>query len=375
MSLEIKETQTKKDLHTFIDFPHDLYAGDPNYVPELFMAQKDLFNKKKHPFHKHGKVNCFLAWQDGKIVGRIAAIKNPNYNKYHKSNVGFFGFYDYIDSKEVAAALLDKVKQFLAPEKYDSLMGPVNFSTNETAGTLIDGYDSPPKIMMTYNKPYYDRIQQTLGLKKEMDLFAFYIPTDSVSDKSLRLSKMIEERLGRNGITIRNLSVKNIKEEIPGLHKVYNQAWENNWGFVPMSQTEMEFLASELKLIADEEFCYVAEHNGEAVGISISLPDINEITKGFSKGRLFPFNIIKLLMKKKSIKNVRIITTGVIDGYRKKGIEAIFFAKNIETARKKNLEGGEASWVLEKNELMIGAAEKLNGQKYKTYRIYSCDLN
>lgn len=375
MSLEIKETKTKKELHAFIDFPHDLYAGDPNYVPELFMAQKDLFNKDKHPFHTHGKVHCFLARQDGKIVGRIAAIKNPNYNEYHNSNIGFFGFYDYIESQEIAEALLNKVKTFLASENYDGLMGPVNFSTNETAGTLVEGFDSPPKIMMTYNKPYYDKIQKAIGLTKEMDLFAYFIPTNSVSDKSIRLSKMIEERLARQGITIRNLSIKNLKQEIEGLHKVYNQAWEKNWGFVPMSRTEMDFLASELKLIADEEFCYIAEHDGEAVGISLSIPDVNEITKNFSKGRLFPFNIIKLLLKRKSIKNVRIITTGVIEGYRKKGIEAIFFAKNIQTARKKNLEGGEASWVLEKNEEMVAAAEKLNGQKYKTYRIYRCDLN
>lgn len=372
--LQLKQVNSKKELYQFIDFPHHLYEGDSNYVPELFMAQKDLLNPKKHPFFEHGEVNFFLAYQDRKIVGRIAAIKNPSYNNYHNCNYGFFGFYDYINSEAVAKALLDKVKSSFQNENYDGLMGPVNFSTNETAGTLVEGYDSPPMVMMTYNKPYYDSIQKSIGLSKEMDLLAYFIPTTSVSEKSLKLSKLIEERLKRQGITIRNLRVKNIKDEVPGLMKVYNSAWEKNWGFVPMTRAEFDHMVADLKLIADERFAYVAEHNGELVGFSVSLPNINEITKDFKKGRLFPFNIIKLLLNKKKYNSVRIITTGIVKEYRKKGIEAIFFAKNIEEAKKLNLRGGEASWILENNKEMVTAAEKLNGEKYKTYRIYSCKL-
>lgn len=374
MSLRVQKVDSKKELHAFIDFPHDLYQGDQNYVPELFMAQKDLFNVNKHPFHKHGEVTCFLAYDQNKIVGRIAAIKNPVYNNYHQSNIGFFGFYDYINSKEVAELLLTTASAHLASENYNSLMGPVNFSTNETAGTLIDGYDSPPQIMMTYNKPYYDEIQTAIGLTKEMDLYAYYIPTDSVSDKSIRLSKLVEDRLSRSDIKIRHLDVKNIKSEIPGIFEIYNSAWENNWGFVPMSLEEVEHLAADLKMIADPAFSYIAEYKGKAVGFSVSLPNINEITKTFKKGRLLPFNIFKLLLNKKKVKTVRIITTGVIKEYRNKGIEAIFFAKNILEARKRKLIGGEASWILETNHEMVTAAEKLNGQRYKTYRIYSYAL-
>lgn len=374
MNISIKPADSKSELKKFIDFPHDLYEGDQNYVPELFIAQRDLFNPKKHPFHKHGTVKPFLAYEGNKIVGRIAAIKNPNYNNHHKSNIGFFGFYDYIESKEVASALIRRVVEELSSESYDSLMGPVNFSTNETAGTLVDGFDKSPQIMMTYNKPYYDKIQKSLGMEKEMDLFAYEIPTKTVSDKSIKLSKLIEERLKRQGITIRNMNVKKLKQEVPGLFKIYNSAWENNWGFVPMSRVEIEHMANELKLIADPEFSYIAEHNGEAVGFSVSLPNINEITKSFKKGRLLPFNIFKLLFGKKKIKTVRIITTGVTAAYRKKGIEAIFFAKNIIEARKRNLDGGEASWILESNAQMVTAAEKLNGNRYKTYRLYNYKL-
>ncbi len=371
MSLEVKETTNKKELYQFIDFQHELYEGDPNYVPELFLAQKDLFNAKKHPFHKLRTVTCFMAFKDGRQVGRIAAIKNPVYNDHHNSNIGFFGFYDYVDSREVAEALINKVREHLAPEKYDKLMGPVNFSTNETAGTLVEGYDSPPKIMMTYNKPYYDKIQTELGMVKEMDLYAYMIPTDSVSDKSIKLSAMIEERLKRQGITIRNMDIKNIKSEVPAIFKIYNTAWENNWGFVPMSKEEVDHLVADLKLIADPAFAYIAEQNGEPIGFSVSLPNVNEITIGFKKGRLFPFNIFKLLLNRRKYKSVRIITTGVLEEYRKKGIEAIFFAKNILAARERGLDGGEASWILESNTEMIKAAEKLNGKRYKTYRLYT----
>ena len=373
-SLEIREVHSKADTQRFIDFPHALYEGDANYVPELFMAQKDLLNPKKHPFHKHGTVDKFVAYQDGKIVGRIAAIQNPAYNEYHECKLGFFGFYDYVESPEVATALIDKVRDHLKPFGYDKLMGPVNFSTNETAGTLVEGFDSPPKIMMTYNKSYYDRIQQEIGMEKEMDLYAYFIPTASVSDKSVRLHDLLVQRLQKQGISIREIDIKNIKKEVPALRKVYNSAWEKNWGFVPMNASEFEHLAADLKLIADPAFSYVAENKaGEAIGFSVSLPDINEITRGFKKGRLFPFNILKLLMNRKKVSSVRIITTGVVADYRNKGIEAIFFAKNILEAKKRNLKGGEASWVLENNKEMMLAAEKLKGEKYKTYRLYTCN--
>ena len=372
-SLTVREVKHKKEFYQFIDFPHDLYEGDKFYVPELFLAQKDLLNKSKHPFFEYGEVIMNLAYRGDQIVGRIAAIKNPAYNDYHGSNIGFFGFFDYINDKEVAQALLDTVKNQLASENYTKLMGPVNFSTNETAGTLVDGYDSPPQIMMTYNKPYYDTIQKEIGLEKEMDLLAFFIPTQEASERSIKMSKILETRLNRQGITIRNIDIKNIKKEAAKLRKIYNSAWEKNWGFVPMNEKEFDVMVGDLKMIADPKFAYIAEKDGEAIGFSVSLPNINEITINFKKGRLLPFNIFKLLMNKKKVKSVRIITAGVVEAHRRKGIEAIFFANNIIEARKRNLTGGEASWILETNKEMVAAAEKLNGKKYKTYRIYTCD--
>ena len=374
MSLIIIEANSKKEIKQFIDFPHQLYDGDPNYVPELYLAQKEMFDRKKYPFFEYGDVQCFLAFKHGKPAGRIAAIKNKRYNDYHKSNVGFFGFYDFIDDQDVAEGLFQHAKEWLASENYEAIIGPTNFTTNETAGYLVDGFDGPPKIMMTYNKPYYDRMMKSMGLSKEMDLFAYFIPSFEASDKSIKLSGMIEERLKKQGITIRNINLKNFKSEVALIKNIYNQAWENNWGFVPFTDAEFSHLADGLKMLADQDFAFIAEDNGEPVAFSISLPNINEVTINFKRGRLFPFNIIKLLLNKNKVKSVRVLATGVKEAYRKKGIEAIFFAKNILEARKRNLEGGEASWILESNDMMVKAAEHLNGVKYRIYRLYRATL-
>ena len=370
MAVEIREAVSKKDIHKFIDFAHELYADDKNYVPELFLAQKEMFDRKKYPFYEYGDIKCFLAFENNKIVGRIAAIKNVRYNDFHKSNIGFFGFYEFINSKEVAEKLIQAAQEWLRSEGYDYLMGPTNFTTNETAGFLVEGFDEPPKIMMTYNAPYYDEILSSLGFEKEMDLYAYMIYSFEASDKSIKLSQLIEQRLERTGIKIRNINLKNFKEEVDKIKKVYNNAWEDNWGFVPFTESEFKHLADGLKMLADPRFAYIAEHDGQPVGFSISLPNVNEITINFKKGRLLPFNIIKLLLNKNKVKSVRILATGILEEYRKKGIEAIFFAKNILEARRLNLVGGEASWILESNAEMVASAEKLNGVKYKTYRLY-----
>jgi len=374
MNLKIVSVSTKSDIKNFIDFQHELYSGDENYVPEIYLAQKELFDRKKYPFYEYGDVQSFLAYDDDKIVGRISAIRNDRYNEHHKSNFGFFGFFDFIDSVEVAQALFDATKKWLAPNNYESIMGPTNFTTNEISGYLIDGFDSPPMIMMPYNKTYYLDILQQLGLKKEMDMYAYMIYTEKAAEKSIRLYNVLESRLEKQGIKVRNVNLKDFKNEVERLKKVYNLAWDDNWGFVPFTDAEFDYMADGLKMLADEKFCYIAEANGEPVGFSISLPNANEITRTFNKGRLLPFNIIKLLLRKKKTKHVRIAATGIIQAYRRKGIEAIFFAKNILEARKRNLVGGEASWILESNEEMMAAAEKLNGELYKTYRLYSSKL-
>ena len=365
----------QKLLKEYIDFPHDLFKDDPNYVPELYMAQKDMFNRKKNPFFQHSEVASFLAKKDGKIVGRVSAILNNNYNKYHESNVGFFGFFDVINDQEVADALINTVKQWCKERKVDAILGPTNFSTNDTAGLLIDGFHEPPKIMMPYNKPYYKDLLEHYGFKKDMDLFAYILYTKKASEKSIRLAQSLEERLKRQGISFRSITKKTLSQDVEAIREIYNDAWAKNWGFVPMTDAELTHLADELKMLLHPDWCYIAEVNGKPVGFSVSLHNIFEITRTFKKGRLFPFNIIKLLLNRHKTDYVRIITLGVKQEYRKKGIEAIFFAKNILNARKHNIVAGEVSWVLENNAEMNASAIRLNAELYKTYRIFSYEIN
>ena len=377
MKIQLLSVDSKKLLKQFIDFPHKLYSGDSNYVPELYLNISEVLSRKKNPFFKHSEADLFLAKdENGKIVGRIAAILNNNYNKYHECNVGFFGFFDVIDDYAVAKALLDKAQDWLKNKKVDQILGPTNFTTNDTAGVLVEGYDRPPVVMMTYNYPYYKEFLEQYGYSKEMDLFAYMIDKHKANDKALRLSKMLEARINKRGITLRNVTNKTKKQDIQRIKSVYRDAWEKNWGFVPPTDEEYDHLAEGLNLLIDNKYVYLAETSEELIGFAVALPDINEITKGFKKGKLLPFNVIKLLTKKSKVSLVRVILLGVKQEYRKLGIGALFFAKFIETARQsKTVQGGEASWILESNEMMVKAAENLNGERYKTYRIYSKSLN
>ena len=374
MSIKIIPAEGKL-LKKYIDYPHELYADDPQYVPELYMAQKDMFSRKKNPFFEHAEVESFLAEKDGKTVGRISAILNHNYNEYHKCTVGFFGFFDVVNDYDVAKTLLDTAVAWCRNKGCDAILGPTNFSTNDTAGILIDGYHEPAKIMMSYNKPYYRDLVEQYGFEKDIDLYAYILYTDKASEKSIRLAQSLEERLNRQGIIFRNINLKNFKSEVAAIREIYNDAWANNWGFVPWTDAELDHLAKELKLIANSNWIYMAEDKGNPIGFGLTLHDVNEVTKTFKKGRLFPFNVIKLLLKKNKTRFVRILALGVKNEYRRKGIEAIFFAKNILQARKENVVAGEVSWVLENNIEMNVSAKKLNSELYKTYRIYKYNLS
>ena len=369
--IRVTPVTSKKQLASFIDFPHDLYAGDPNYVPELFIAQRDVLTPGKHPFHEHSSLQCFLAIDDNnKVKGRIAAILNNNHNSFNRANDGFFGFFDCINDFTVARQLFEQATKWLTAKGVATMIGPVNPSTNETVGLLIDGFNAPAVAMMTYNKPYYITLIEQFGFHKKVDLFAYDIRTDTVSDRAVKLKEALLKRLGQKKITIRPINVKDFKNEVNKVREIYNSAWDKNLGFVPMTEKEFNYLAKDLKMILDPDFCLVAEHDGKMVGFSLAIPDINQVQIKIKKGRLLPTGIFKLLFGRKKIDYVRIITLGVIEEYRKLGIEACFYASIIQNAGRKKIKGGEASWILETNELMNKAMENINGKIYKTYRVY-----
>lgn len=360
---------SKKELASFIDFPHELYKNDPNYVPELFIAQKDLLTT--HPFHKHSSLQPFLLYDDNKIIGRIAAILNNAHNNFNKVNDGFFGFFDCINDQEAANMLFEAAAAWLkekgAAQKF---IGPVNFSTNEACGLLIEGFDSPPMLMMTYNYPYYAELIEKAGFSKQIDLIAWHWQGDAYDDKSIRLLDALQERLKRNNIIIRKVNLKNFKEETANLRKVYNSAWDQNTGFVPLNDEEFEHLAKDLKLILDPNFALVAEQAGKIVGFGLALPNLNEVLIKVKRGRLLPTGIFTILLNKSKVKSIRIYALGVIDGYRKMGIEACLYGSIIKEYRDRGFEHAEAGWTLENNHLINNAILAIKGDPYKKYRIY-----
>ena len=367
--IEIKKVESKKQLAAFVDFPHTLYEGDPNYVPELHIAQRDILTPGKHPFHNHSTMQLFLAYKDGVIKGRIAAILNNNHNKFKNVTEGFFGFYDLYNDREVSKKLLSEAEKWLVGNGATKMTGPVNPSTNETAGLLVDGFESPPVAMMTYNKPYYLDLLTAEGFTKNVDLLAYDLPTNVVDKKTLKLKELLRQRLKDRNITIRNINLKNFDSEVQKILKVYNAAWQENTGFVPMTDDEFKYLAKDLKMILDKDFAFVAEHEGNTIGFALAIPDINQTLIKIKGGRLLPTGIFKLLFGKKKINYVRIIALGVNKEYRKAGIEAFFYAEIIQRAIDKKITGGEASWILEDNEMMNKGLLKMNARVYKRYRI------
>jgi GNAT superfamily N-acetyltransferase len=374
MEIVCKVVETKSDLKDFIDFPHDLYKTDKNYVPEIYIGQQSMFDKKNYPFYRFGDSSLFLACRNNKIVGRIAAISNPAYNKYHSSNTGFFGFFDCINDKEVAGVLLDKVRQYSLKCGYTKIIGPTNYTTNETAGILTDGFDSPPVVMMTYNFPYYAELLNNNGFMKEMDLFAYFMTPQNVNKKSLTLSDRISERLYTKDINVRKISVKNLVKDAAVFEEIYNKAWEKNWGFVPFTHEEFVYLKNDLVRIIHPDFVYIAEKNGLPVGFMICIPNINEILIRNKRGRLLPWGIFRLWFGKSKIKTIRVLAMGVVEGFRKQGIEALFISKVIKAAQQHNITGAEASWILENNAEMNQSLQKLGAKLYKTYTLYSQSL-
>lgn len=369
----IEPVVSKKQLKLFVDFPHDLYKDDPCYVPELFIAQRDLLSPAKHPFYENAKMQLFLAYDQDQVVGRIAAIQNFNHNKFNHADDGFFGFFDVINDQEVADLLLAAVEKWVRNKGIKGrIMGPMNPSTNEACGVLVDGFEKPPMVMMTHNAPYYKTLLEKGGYHKQTDLLAYLYDTDNYNDGRIRrLQALSKKRLENRGIVVRKVNMKDFKNEADKIKAVYNSAWDKNLGFYPMTDKEFDYTAKDLKMILDPDFCIVAEHEGKLIGFALALPNINEILIKIKKGRLFPTGLIKLLTGKSKVNSLRIIMLGVVEGYRKSGVEMSFYTTIIdEVEKRKRIKEVEASWVLEDNILMNKAIKDIGGVPYKRYRIF-----
>ncbi|HEX5724887.1 MAG TPA: hypothetical protein VFX98_05445 [Longimicrobiaceae bacterium] len=369
--LRVREIAPGESLRPFIDLVWKVNARDPNWVPPLRISLKTLLDRNKHPFHRHADVAYFLAERGGEPVGRISAHVNHLYNEYHGEKTGFFGFFECVDDAEVAGALVETAAEWLRARGQERMRGPMNFSTNEEMGVLVDGFDTPPNIMMTHNPPYYDRLLTATGLAKRMDALAYWIGNPHPPK---RLEEGVERLARRHGATIRPADLKRFRDEVSIVRDIYNAAWQRNWGFVPMTDAEFEFMAKELRPVVDPDLCLIAEVAGRPVGFAITIPDLNQALKHLPDGRLFPFGLFRLLWERRKITNLRVVTLGLIPGYQYQGLGAAFYLRTFQAGALKGYKTAEASWILEDNWEMRRALEKMGAYVYKTYRIYDKPL-
>lgn len=337
------------------------------------MEQKKLVNKKKNPFFNNAEMAMFLAYYNEELVGRIAAIIDHRYNKYHNSEVGFFGFFECEDNSKTADLLFKVAEGWLQEKSIKKIKGPANPSMMDEIGILVDGFDKYPAILMPYHKPYYDKLIKANGYEKEVDLLAYHVTQKNVDhDRTNRAMDIVKKRIP--GISIREINLKKIHREIKIIRKIFNSAWKNNWGFIPLSTEEFEALADDLKTIVDTHFAHIAEIDGDPVGFSVALPDYNQIFRNMN-GRLLPFGIFKLLWNRRKISRVRTALMGVVPEYRGRGIDALLHREAINNGLEFGIDSSEVGWILENNTNMIRVAERLGGTLEKRYRMYTKKLS
>jgi GNAT superfamily N-acetyltransferase len=365
--IRIESVKTRKDRKYFIFFPWKIYKDDPNWIPPLVIDFKEKINKEKNPFFEHAEMELFLAYRNNEITGRIAAIIDENHNKIHEEKVIFFGLYESYNDLDSAEALLDTVAEWGKERGMEILRGPMNLSMNDECAFLLEGFDSPPVVLMSYNPRYYLDLMEKCGLAKAKDLYAFYMTKDhEVVEK---VNQIVEKIRKTTSVTLRPLNLKKIDEEVERIKYVYNNAWERNWGFVPWTEKEMDHMAKRLKTVADPALIILAEHKGKPVGFTFGFPNYNEIIQKMG-GRLTPWGIMKFLYYRKKIKGIRAIVFGVLKEYRQSGISYLLYSELEKNTISRGYEWCETSWQLEDNEAINRFVASLGGKVYKKYRIF-----
>ncbi len=368
--VEIVPVQGERDLHRFVLLPWRIYRGDPNWVAPLIGDTKNVLRPAKNPFFKHADVSLFLARREGRPAGRIAAIVNRNHNEFAGEKTAFFGFFESIDDPTVAGALLEAAARFGAERGMERLRGPASFSTNDECAMLVEGFDSPPCVMMPYNPRYYPKLMEAAGLAKVKDLVAYHMKSDTIPE---RLARFGEEIARRENVAVRSFNMKRFDDEIDRFRVVYNQAWERNWGFVPMTDEEISHMAKSLKPAVDPDLVLFIEKDGEPIGFALALPDVNQAIR-HANGRLFPLGLLKILYHARKIRKIRVLVLGILKEYRGKGLDVLLYLQLFRNGYRKKYNEGEFSWILEDNAAIRRPLERFGAQVYKTYRFYERSL-
>jgi GNAT superfamily N-acetyltransferase len=369
MGLDIRPVATKRDLTTFIKLPWRLYRNEPNWVPPLVFERRQFLDSKKNPWFEHGEAEYFLAWRDGRAVGRITAQVDRIFNQFQDNTWGLFGFFECEDDPEAAAALLDAAEAWLRARGRDRMVGPMDFTMNDECGILVDGFERPPIILTNWTPRHYPALLEGAGMTKAMDTLMWELEIAGREKVHPAIWTMAERVESKHGITVRPMRKKDIQNEIDRFLEVYNAAWERNWGFSPLTEKEVRHYAKTLKPLLDEHWAFIAEKDGETVGAALSLPDYNQVLKHMN-GRLLPFGWAKFLWYKRKIDRVRVFALGVKREYQHTGVAARFYELHFDSAEITPQTYGEMGWILESNTSMNRAMEGMGGKVVRRYRLY-----
>ncbi len=368
--IKIRPVMNKNDLGDFVRTPYHIYKYDENWVAPLRSSEFKKLDRQINPFFQHAESELFVARRGRSSVGRIAAIMDRSFEEYHGERVAYWGWFECENDRAMSTALFDSAVDWAQKQGATRIIGPLSPSANDVAGLLVDGFGSPPVLMMSYNPPHYIDLVERYGHTKWKDLYAWLLDKPDIPE---RLETIIPKLINRGRFTIRNLKKSDWDREIERARVIYNNFEQVNSIYSPMTEAEFIALGKELKMIVDPDLVFFAEVDGEPVGLSITVPDFNIALKP-ANGKLFPTGIFKILKAKKSISFARVITMGVVEGFRNRGIDLVFYYKTYLNGVKKGYKSAELSWVDEDNHAMNNTAIKLGAKKYKTYRIYEFKL-
>lgn len=366
-NLIIREANQRDVMKDFVRLPYRLYKNDHNWVAPLIFEEKRSLTAKHNPFLRKNPVVLYVCYKDNRPVGRIAGVINKVHNEVHKDKTGFFGFFESINDEAVAERLFRSAVEWAKKQGADTIRGPTNFSLNDVAGLLVEGFEEPPFVLMSYNPSYYEQLYRKNGFDMAMRFFAYDVNQDTI--RFPKFVNRMEKRLEENNIIIRQINFKEMRKEFGILIDLFNKSWNENWGFIPFSFDEAVGEFSKVKAFAKPDLILIAENKGEPVGFSLALPDINQALKPV-KGRLLPFNWIRLMRNIKKINQIRVVLMGVLKEHRNKGIDLMFYKKIVENSRRHNYYRAELSWILENNRMMNRVLEHINAKKNKTYGIF-----